>query len=397
VTFWFRIKQYIFILSPITFNGRKSQIPSLMKIAVVLNTSWNIYNFRKGLILSLLDKGNEVITIAPKDTYTYKLMDLGCRHIPVKMDSRGANPIKDFLLILELYWIYKKVKPDVILHYTIKPNIYGTIAASLLRIPVINNVCGLGTMFLKDNLISRIAILMYRLSFRFPKKIFFQNKDDKKLFLKKRIVSKKACDILPGSGINTSDFMPKPRNSKSGTFTFLLISRLIYDKGIVEFIEAIEQLNNEGINAKFQLLGQIDEKHKRGIPEEMIRSWIEKHQIEYLGTTADVRIHIENADCVVLPSYREGTPKTLLEAASMAKPIVTTNVPGCNNVVKDGKNGLLCKVRDAEDLAMKMKEMHNLSQGERKEMGKKGREYIKNKFDESIVINKYLNSINKIR
>ena len=367
-----------------------------MKIAVVLNTSWNIYNFRKGLILSLMDKGNEVITIAPKDKFTYKLMDMGCRHIPVKMDSRGANPIKDFLLIWELYYIYKKIKPDIILHYTIKPNIYGTIAASWLRIPVINNVCGLGTMFLKDNLVSKIAIMLYRVAFRFPKKIFFQNDDDRQLFLQRKIVSKKVSDLLPGSGINTRDFQPAQNPNKTGKFTFLLISRLIYDKGIIEYIEAIEMLKQEGMDAKFQLLGPIDAKHKRGIPEEVIQEWIEKNQVEYLGTTEDVRSFIEKADCIVLPSYREGTPKTLLEAASMGKPIVATNVPGCNNVVLDGKNGFLCNLKDSNDLAIKMKKIFSLEPGKREKMGIESRSYVVENFDESIVISKYLESIEKI-
>ena len=210
-----------------------------MKIAVVLNTSWNIYNFRKGLITSLMDKGNEVITIAPKDPFTYKLMKLGCRHIPVKMDSRGASPLKDFMLVLELYKIYKKVRPDVILHYTIKPNIYGTIAASMLRIPVINNVCGLGTMFLKDNMVSRIAIGLYRLAFRFPKKIFFQNEDDKNLFVRKKLVARGICDVLPGSGINVNAFSPDKQKTKNKKFTFLLISRLIYDKGILDYTNEV--------------------------------------------------------------------------------------------------------------------------------------------------------------
>ncbi len=344
-----------------------------------------------------MDKGNEVITIAPKDAYTYKLLALGCRHIPVKMDSRGANPIKDFLLILELYGIYKKVKPDVILHYTIKPNIYGTIAASLLRIPVINNVCGLGTMFLKDNLVSRVAILLYRIAFRFPKKIFFQNEDDQNLFLTRRIVSKKVSDLLPGSGINTNEFISIPQSGNNQPFTFLLISRLIYDKGIIEYIEAIDQLKKEGVDAKFQLLGQIDEKHKRGIPASKIQDWIEKNQVEYLGMTEDVRSYIQNADCVVLPSYREGTPKTLLEAASMAKPIVTTNVPGCNNVVRHGENGFLCKVKDAEDLAEKMKSILILPETQRRKMGDNGRSYIIKNFDESIVIDRYMESIKNIK
>lgn len=366
-----------------------------MKIAIVLNTSWNIYNFRKGLIHGLLDKGNEVITIAPKDEYTYKLTDLGCTHIPVKMDSRGANPIKDFLLVLELYWIYKKIQPDVILHYTIKPNIYGTIAASLLGIPAVNNVCGLGTMFLKDNLVSRIAIALYRIAFRFPKTIFFQNSYDKELFINRKIVNKSVCDVLPGSGINFNVFKPgKSEGNKQ--FTFLLISRLIYDKGILEYIDAIDSLKNQGIDAKFQLLGQVDEEHKRGIPSNTIQQWIEKNQVEYLGTTDDVKAFINKADCIVLPSYREGTPKTLLEAASMGKPIVATDVPGCNNVVKDGENGYLCNVKDASDLANKMKKMYSLDENYRTEMGNSGREYIKQKFDEKIVIKKYLSTIDKI-
>lgn len=366
-----------------------------MKIAVVLNTSWNIYNFRKGLIKSLMDKGNQVITIAPKDNYTNKLMEMGCRHIPVKMDSRGARPLKDFLLILELYWIYKKIKPDVILHYTIKPNIYGTIAASLLGIPVVNNVCGLGTIFLKDNIVSKVAIGLYRIAFRFPKKIFFQNEDDKNLFVERKIVSKKVCDLLPGSGININDFSPGT-NLKNKRFTFLLISRLIYDKGILEYVEAVERLKKEGIDAKFQLLGPIDEKHKRGIPNHIIQEWIEKNQVEYLGSTADVKPFIENADCIVLPSYREGTPKSLLEAASMAKPIVATNVPGCNNVVRDGKNGYLCNLKDSSDLARKMKLMFSLEPQSRFEMGEYSRDYVKQKFDENIVIEKYISTINSI-
>ncbi len=367
-----------------------------MKIAIVLNTSWNIYNFRKCLVNSLMDKGNEVITIAPKDHFTSKLEDMGCQHIPVKMDSRGANPLKDFLLIFELYWIYRKAKPDVILHYTVKPNIYGTIAASLLKIPVINNVCGLGTIFLTNNLVSKIAITLYRIAFRFPKMIFFQNEDDKELFIQRNIVQRDICGLLPGSGINTNDFSPRSKAKKSTKFTFLLISRLIYDKGILEYIDAIEVLKRQGFEAKFQLLGQIDEEHKRGIPEKTVQSWIGKNQVEYLGTTEDVRTYIQNADCVVLPSYREGTPKTLLEAASMAKPIVATDVPGCNNVVKNGLNGFLCKLKDSDDLAEKMKLMASQNQESLSKMGEFSRAYVKHNFAEKIVFDKYHSAISKV-
>ena len=251
-------------------------------------------------------------------------------------------------------------------------------------------------MFLKDNLVSRVAITLYRVAFRFPKKIFFQNNDDKALFLKKRIVSKQACGLLPGSGINTDDFSASPRNRHGKKFTFLLISRLIYDKGILEYVEAINSMKDQGIDAKFQLLGQIDEKHKRGIPASVVQEWIEKSQVEYLGTTDDVRTFIEQADCVVLPSYREGTPKTLLEAASMAKPIVATDVPGCKNVVMDGKNGYLCKVKDSGDLAEKMKLLYHQKPSTLEKMGKFSRAYIKESFEENIVIGKYLSAIDKI-
>lgn len=211
-----------------------------MRIAIVLNTSWNIYNFRMNFVQSLLTNGHEVHTIAPVDDYSPRLVEAGCHHHQVKMDSRGANPLKDAALIFELYNIYRKVKPDIILHYTIKPNVYGTLAASLLGIPVINNVCGLGTVFLKDNLVSAVALMLYKLSFRFAKKVFFQNPDDLKLFLEKKLVPKNAVDLLPGSGIDLKKF--KPMNfSRNEKFTFLLISRLITDKGVLEYIEAIKK------------------------------------------------------------------------------------------------------------------------------------------------------------
>lgn len=359
-----------------------------MKVAIVLNTSWNIYNFRKGLVKSFLEKGYEVFTIAPVDKFTPKLTEMGCRHLPVRMDSRGANPLKDFLLIIELFNIYRKIKPDVILHFTIKPNIYGTMAAGMLGIPVINNVCGLGTMFLKDNLVSRIAITLYRIAFRIPRKIFFQNQDDRDLFLKKRITKKTVTDLLPGSGIDLNEFFPD-RSPKNEHFTFLLISRLIYDKGITEFVEAIQALRQRGVDAKFQVLGAVDEKHKRGIPRHIVDGWIEKNIIDYLGTTEDVKYFIRQADCVVLPSYREGTPKTLLEAASMGIPIVATDVPGCRNVVEDGYNGFLCKVRNSEDLADKMHKILALDSEERAKLGANSRKKVEEQFDIKLVIDKY--------
>ena len=367
-----------------------------MRIAVVLNTSWNIYNFRLGLVKSLLENGHEVYAVAPEDEYSKKLIEEGCIFEKVTMDSRGANPIKDFRLIFELHGIYKRIKPDVILHFTIKPNIYGTIAARLLRIPCINNVCGLGTVFLKKNLVSLVAILMYKIAFSFANKIFFQNPEDEKLFHEKNLVNRTRTDLIPGSGINLQDFLPEeyPQNRK---FTFLLISRLIYDKGILEYVAAIKRLKDQGVDARYQILGAVDFKHKRGIQPEIINNWLDNNLFDYLGRKEDVRPYIKAADCVVLPSYREGTPRTLLEAASMARPIVATDVAGCRQVVKDQHNGYLCNMADSEDLADKMLKMYQLPVAERKTMGRKGNEKVRSAFDENIVIDKYLKSIDAVK
>lgn len=363
-----------------------------MKIAFVLNTSWNLYNFRMNFIKNLLEKGHEVHTIAPHDDFTHYLTEIGCVHHDVTMDSRGVNPIKDIGLFAELLSIYRKVNPDLILHFTIKPNIYGSLAAAILKIPTINNVCGLGTVFLKDNLVSKIAILLYRLSFRFPKKVFFQNPDDLNLFVGKKLVSKEAADLLPGSGIDLNHFKPFDF-SRNKSFTFLMISRLITDKGVMEYIEAVKKLKKVGLNARFQVLGAKDPEHQRGIKLKTINEWIRTNTIEYLGTTTNVAQFIKDADCVVLPSYREGTPRTLLEAASSAKPIIATDVPGCNHVVKHGYNGLLCKLKDSNDLAEKMIEMAHFDDSILKKFGENGRMKVEAEFSEKIVINKYLEAI----
>lgn len=350
-----------------------------------------------GLIKALQDQNHDVIVIAPEDDYTPKLTEAACTFYKVKMDSRGANPIKDFALIFELYSIYKKAKPDVVLHYTIKPNIYGTLAASILRIPAVNNVCGLGTVFLQKNLVSKVASFMYRFAFRFPKKVLFQNDYDERLFIKNKLVDKKITDVIPGSGIDINKFKPSENTQVNEKFTFLLISRLIHDKGILEYIDAIKKLKSAGVDAKFQLLGGKDVEHKRGISEEIIQEWIDNNIVEYLGKTDDVKTYLQQADCIVLPSYREGTPRTLLEAASSAKPIVATNVPGCNNVVTHNYNGLLCKLKNSEDLAEKMSTMMSFDKSTLNQLGQNGRLKVQKEFDEQLVINKYISTIDELQ
>lgn len=366
-----------------------------LKVAIVLNTSWNIYNFRMNFVKSLLEQGHEVHTVAPHDEYTQKLIEVGCSHHTVYMDSRGANVLKDLALVAELGSIYSKIKPDVILHYTIKPNVYGTLAAAILRIPVINNVCGLGTVFLKGGLVSWIAKFLYKISFRFPKKVFFQNPADLQLFLDKKLVTADRVALLPGSGIDLSAFTPKPF-SRNRVFTFLMISRLIVDKGIHEYIEAIRHLKAKGIDARFQLLGAKDPEHKRGIALSTIDEWIDEGLVEYLGKTDDVRPYIHAADCVVLPSYREGSPRSLMEAACLSKPIVATDVPGCNQVVKHRLNGLLCKAQDAEDLAITLFTMMGMSDAALQLMGECGRYKMEKEFSDEIIAEEYLQAMHEI-
>jgi glycosyltransferase involved in cell wall biosynthesis len=363
-----------------------------MKIAIVLNTSWNIYNFRMNFVKELLKNGHEVHTVAPQDDYTHFLTEAGCKHHRLTMDSRGANPIKDSALVFELWSIYRKIKPDVILHYTIKPNVYGTLAASMLKIPVINNVCGLGTVFLKDTMMSSVAIWLYKFSFRFANKVFFQNPEDLELFLDKKLVAKDKVDLLPGSGIDLEKFKPMTYK-RNQSFTFLMISRLIIDKGVLEYIEAIRKLKEQGIDARFQILGSKDPEHKRGIKLNVIDEWVKTGAVEYLGSTNDVRTFIHAADCIVLPSYREGTPRTLLEAASSSKPIIATDVAGCHQAVDHNINGLLCKFKDSDDLAQKMIAMANFDDETLKKFGENGRKKMEAEFSETIVIDKYLHTM----
>jgi hypothetical protein len=189
-----------------------------MRIAIVINKSWNIYNFRMGLVQNFLKLGYEVIAIAPPDAYSQKLVDAGCEYHPVEMENKGTNPVQDLLLIRRFYHIYRQVKPDVILQYTIKPNIYGTLAARLAGIPTINNVSGLGTVFIISNLVSRVALALYRLAFRYPAKVFFQNHDDRDLFLQHKLIRKGITDVLPGSGIDTERFRPAAAFSRNPGF-----------------------------------------------------------------------------------------------------------------------------------------------------------------------------------
>ena len=373
--------------------------PNKKTIAIVINTSWNIFNFRMGLLNALRDEGYNIVVIAPYDFHTEKLIEYGFEYHDINMNNKGTNPIEELRLLREFYKVYKEVNPDILLQYTIKPNVYGSMAASLLDIPVISNISGLGTVFLNKKPSSILARLLYKLALRMkaPKKVFFQNQNDRAVFIKAKLVKKKKTDILPGSGIDTEKFKPVEREArKEKSLHFLFIARLIRDKGIVEYVEAARMLKSKYPEAVFNILGTYYPGNPTAITHDEVEMWEKEGIIHHLGATDEVSKVIAEHDCVVLPSYREGLARVLLEGASMAKPIVTTNVPGCKNVVNDGITGYLCKVKDADSLAQQMEKVLVLSEDERREMGKRGREKVIVEFDEKIVIKKYKKAIRKI-
>ena len=369
-----------------------------LRVAIVINTSWNIWNFRRGLVQALRAAGHEVLAIAPPDDYSARLeSELGCRYVPILMENKGTNPLKDAQLTRRFLVIYRRERPDVVLHFTIKPNIYGTLAARLAGVPSINNVSGLGTVFLIENIVSKVARGLYRLAFRFPHKVFFQNNDDRELFIRYGLIRPARTGLVPGSGVDLARFRPQAGVGRApgAPFTFLMVARVLYEKGIVEYFEAAKQVRAAlpAGAVRFQLLGGLDEAGGVGVPRATFQQWLAEGQVEHLGTSDDVAAHLHRADCVVLPSYREGTPKTLLEAAACGKPLVTTDVPGCRETVQNGRNGYLCRARDAPDLADKLLLVAQLPPARLVVLGQASRELAEEKFDEKLVLQQYLAAV----
>lgn len=366
----------------------------MKRIVISSNTSWSIYNFRLNLARSLKKDFYDVILVAPYDKYSEYLKE-EFEYYDISINNKGVNPTEDLKVLRDYYKIYKQIKPHMVLNFTIKPNIYGSIVCRLLGIKVINNVSGLGTVFIKEGFTTKIVKLLYKLSLKKAEMVFFQNKDDKELFLTNCLVKYDNCDLLPGSGVDTVRFRPLYLK-KDKIFRFLLISRIIWDKGIGEYIAAIRILRKKYPLLKFQLAGPLDSINKTAISKSQVQKWVEEGLVDYIGATDDVEKFIVRADCIVLPSYREGTPRVLLESASMGKPIITTNAPGCKEVVDDGINGFLCKTKNSNDLADKMEKIFCLEDKDRFKMGCEGRKKIISEFDEKIVIEKYSETIKRL-
>lgn len=369
------------------------------KIILALNSTWNLINFRLNLVKALVATGYDVTIVAPFDKHTNQLSILNVKFISLSIDKQGTNPIKDFILLLRYWKLLKSEKPAIFLGYTIKPNIYGSLAAHFLNVPVINNITGLGTTFIKQSWITILARYLYRASLTRSVKVFFQNHSDSQLFIEKNLVTLKAIDQLPGSGIDLKKFYFCSDTSKyniGSSMRFLLIARMLWDKGVKEYVEAARLVHHYHPNVKFSLLGFLDLDNPSAVSKKQIDKWVTEGVVSYLGKTDDVRTDIIKADCVVLPSYREGTSRALLEAAAIGRPIITTNVPGCRNIVDHNMNGYLCEPHNINDLAEKILQMIGLSINKRIKMSYYGRKKIEKEFDEKIVISKYLKTINEI-
>jgi glycosyltransferase involved in cell wall biosynthesis len=364
------------------------------KIVISINAAWNILNFRLGLIKGLREAGHEVVALAPPDAASARLEALGIPFHPIAMDKKGLSPARDLALLFAYRRMLRRLGADVFLGYTPKPNIYGSLAARMLGMKVINNVSGLGTAFIRGGWLSRLVSALYRLAFRGSSTIFFQNPEDRDLFVAQRLVRPEQARLLPGSGIDLARFAPPTAaRPERAPFRFLLVGRVIRDKGIIEYVEAARRLRPRWPDVKFQLLGFLDAENRTAISKDAVDGWVAEGLIDYLGAADDVRPFLAAADCVVLPSYREGLPRTLLEAAAMARPLIATDVPGCRHLVRHGVNGLLCEVRDSGALAAAMERMLGAAPEQRAAWGAEARAIAEREFSEEVVIARYREAI----
>ncbi len=364
------------------------------KIAFVGNSSLTMHNFRINLLRSMVKQGYDVVVIAPKDSDTTGYKSNKIRYLPISVDSKGLNPFRDIFLLNQLRQIYAKEKFDFIFHYTIKPVIYGSIAARMTGRKHISVITGLGYAFLNNGYVNKLVIKLYRFALKKTQEVWFLNEDDREVFLEHKIVHESRTRVINGEGVNARLFRPVSKEG-GGKFRFLFIGRLLWDKGAKEYVGAAAILKKKYPEVSFDMLGSLDAANPSAIPRETMDQWEAQGNINYLGETRKVIPYISHTSCVVLPSYREGISRVLLEASAMEKPIVATNVTGCRDIVKDGVSGFLCEVKNVESLAAAMEKMINLSREKLEEMGKEGRNIVLETFDEKIIIQEYNKKLNE--
>lgn len=357
------------------------------------NSCWNLVNFRAPLLTGLQNAGYRLAAFAPLDGHADELRRAGIDVYPVPIARSGMNPITDARLLFRYWRMLRTLKPAAYCGFTIKPNVYGAIAARLAGIPAINNVTGLATPYLSEGLVWAVAERLYRFAFGRSRTVFYHNQEDLELMLERNVVRPDQGRVIPGSGVNLEQFCPDPGDDRSQPLRFLFFGRLIRHKGIREFIEAARMLRRDMPDAQFQLLGNPDPGNPTSVGTEELQSWIADGIVEHLGEHRDVRPYIRQATVVVLPTYREGLSRALLEGAAMGKPLIGTDVAGSRDLIEDGVTGALCRPRDASSLASAMRELGRRSDADLRAMGMAGRRKAEREFGEDVVVQAYIEAL----
>lgn len=369
------------------------------RVVLFANTDWYLYNFRRSLALALQNSGHDVLLLSPDGPYGEKLRALGLRWEPVPMDRRSLNPFREIKLLWHLWKLFRRERPALVHGFTIKCAVYGSLAARLAGVPArINAVAGMGYVFISDDYKARFlrplvrALLKQALGGR-GARLILQNPDDVALFERAGLTDASRVRMIRGSGVDCARFEARTtdavEHAERKPARVLLPSRLLWDKGIAEFVSAARQLRGEGRAIAFLLAGDPDPGNPAAVPEATVRGWAEEGVLEWLGHVDDMPALYASVDIVVLPSYREGLPKSLIEAAACALPLVATDVPGCREVVSDGKDGLLVPVRDAHALAAAIARLLDDRELAAR-LGAAARKKALSEFDERIVIDRTL-------
>ncbi|OOC44215.1 glycosyltransferase family 4 protein [Thermosipho sp. 1074] len=365
----------------------------MKKILILANNSLWVYNLRKELIIELLKNRYDVYftTIEDnKDRMVKKLVNLGAKHIQIFFNRRNINPLEELRVIKEYRKIMRELNPDIVLTYTIKPNIYGTYVASKFDKPVIINITGLGSSFFKP-ILKNVVLKLYKYACKRATFVFFQNQFNYSLFVSNKIVLPNKAKIIPGSGVNIEKFKPIENEKQDEIVRFLFIGRIMREKGIEEYLKAADVIAKKYSNVEFQILGPFEEEEYRDI---ILSN--KNPKIKYLGISDDVRNQIKEVDCIINPSYHEGMSNVLLEAGAMGKPLIASDIPGCREIVVDGYNGFLFEPKNVDSLINKVELFIHLPENERKKMGENSRKKIERDFNRNIVVKEYLKIIKKI-
>jgi len=370
-----------------------------LKIALFANTDWYLYNFRRSLALALRDAGHQVLLISPPGPYGQRLRDLGLKWTPLPMQRRSLNPLREARLLIVLSRLFKQERIDLVHSFTLKCAVYGSLAARIAGVPArVNAVTGMGYVFISESLRARILRPIVRGLLKLAlggsgARLILQNPDDREFFIQARLADPCNIHLIPGSGVDCERFSPGGRDgspSAANPFRVLLPARILWDKGVGEFVEVARRLIASGQNTEFLLAGMTDPGNPASVPESELRSWVNEGCITWLGHVDDMPSLFRSVDVVVLPSYREGLPKGLIEAGACGLPLITTDVPGCREVVSHEVDGLLVPVRDVDALEQAI---HRLSVDSslRRCLGAAARKRAVSEFDEKIVIRNTMN------